>query len=267
MIIYGSRMYGKRDEVITHGYCRGWDRTVQHKSYNGRKFGHVYFIPLFPCGKPSRVIQECGKCGIGSHIPEAEVPGICQGLTEDLHQCVEASARGEHRIKDADGEELDTAPVLASTIEMLTVLNNYGPVGAAIKELGDDSYERHVAEAVHEELGGQLQRALKCAKSAARANKEAVWPIAKLAEYSGRLKRHDDQLKLLDRAIKMVGPTEALGLKIQKLSPLESLKEFGQMLDVMDECMQDSPKLAQDKVFAKERKKVEKKARKLGQID
>ena len=195
------------------------------------------------------------------------MPGICQGLVEDLHRCVEASARGEHQINDADGEEFDTAPVLASTIEMLTVLNNYGPVSGAINELGEDRYERHVAEAVHEELGGQVQRALDCPKSAARANKEAVWPIAKLADYSGKLNRHDDQLKLLDRAIKMVGPTEALGLKIEKLSPLEALKEFGQMLNVMDECMQDSRELAQDKTFAKQRKKIEKKARKLGQID
>lgn len=267
MIIYGSRMYGKRNEVITHGYCRACDKTVKHKSYNGRKFGHVYFIPLFPCGKPSRVVQECGGCGMGSHIPEAEVPGICQGLAEDLHRCVEASGRGEHRIKNADGEEFDTGPVLASTVEMLTVLDNYGPVSAAIKDLGEDSYERHVAEAVHEELGGQVQRAFECAKSAARANPDAVWPIVKLAEYSGRLNRHDDHLKLLDRATKMVGPEESLGLKIEKLTPLESLKEFGQMLDVMDECMRDSPELAQDKAFAKERKKVEKKARKLGQID
>ena len=267
MIIYGSRMYGKRNEVITHGYCRGCDRTVKHKSYNGRKLGHVYFIPLFPCGKPSRVVQECGNCGVGSRIPEADVPRICQELVEDLNRCVEASGRGEHRIKNSDGQEFDTAPVLASTLEMLTVLNNYGPVGTAIKEFGDDSYERHVAEAVHEELGGQLQRALECAKSAARANKEAVWPIAKLAEYSGRLNRHNDQLKLLDRAINMVGPQEALRLKIEKLTPLESLKEFGQMLDVMDECMRDSPELAQDKAFAKQRKKLEKKARKLGQID
>ena len=32
MIIYGSRMYGKQAEVITHGYCRGCDRTTEQSN-------------------------------------------------------------------------------------------------------------------------------------------------------------------------------------------------------------------------------------------
>ncbi len=59
MIIFGSKMYGVRNVVRGFDECEHCECYAQHKSYSGRKWGHVYFIPLFPMGGRVRVLREC----------------------------------------------------------------------------------------------------------------------------------------------------------------------------------------------------------------
>ncbi len=80
IIIYGSRIYGKRDEITGWGRCEECGVYGPHSSYNGRKWGHVYYIPLIPSGPHLRVIKECGNCKTGMHIPEMDVPEMVQEI-------------------------------------------------------------------------------------------------------------------------------------------------------------------------------------------
>ena len=69
MIIYGSRMYFKKNLVRSFGECENCGRYGKRVSYQARKFGHIYFIPILPLGSNSQVLRECKSCSMGSHIP------------------------------------------------------------------------------------------------------------------------------------------------------------------------------------------------------
>ena len=69
MIVYGSRMYFKKNVVNSFGeceHCGGFGKTT---SYQARKFGHIYFIPLIPMGKSSQILRACKGCSMGAQIP------------------------------------------------------------------------------------------------------------------------------------------------------------------------------------------------------
>ncbi len=266
MIIFGSRMYFRKNIVHTQGHCPKCERLVRQKSYDARKFGHVYFIPIFPCARPARVLQECARCGVGTHVPQTEVPALCSSIASVLELCVEAAERGQHHFDDSDGDRCDTGTGLTSVLEMLTVLNCSEPIDSAMARLDQASYEWHVAQAVLAELAGDLSLASTAMQDAARENPTDPFPIVRLADYAARSGKHADQLLLLDRATELADPDEVAALKLQKLAPLEALQEFGQLFELMGQLIRDVPELAGDKKFAKERQKAEKRARKLGQI-
>ena len=73
LIIYGSKIYGKRDEITGWGRCEECGVYGRHSSYNGRKFGHIYYIPLIPSGPHLRVMFYWGRLD-SSSIPASRQP-------------------------------------------------------------------------------------------------------------------------------------------------------------------------------------------------
>jgi len=80
MIVFGSRMYFKKNVVKSFEECEHCGVYGKMISYKARKFGHIYFIPLIPMGKSSQVLRECKKCKRGfsnSCRPTGADGGFC----------------------------------------------------------------------------------------------------------------------------------------------------------------------------------------------
>ena len=76
MLIYGSRMYFKKNTVKTTGECEHCGTYGNLTSYQAKKFGHLYFIPILPMGPHSQVLRECPQCRIGTHLSMTDLEPI-----------------------------------------------------------------------------------------------------------------------------------------------------------------------------------------------
>ena len=88
-------MYGKKNVVRGWGQCESCGKYGMNTSYNGRKWGHLYFIPLIPSGPHMRVIKECTKCSNGLQFPETDVPNILNNLRQTSDDAMAATYFGD----------------------------------------------------------------------------------------------------------------------------------------------------------------------------
>lgn len=262
MIIYGSKMYGVKNVVYTHGVCDHCGHYVKQKSYDGRKFGHLYFIPLIPEGGRVRVLKECPKCNMGQHVPVDTVPGLYGEVERLLGVCFEAAAAGEHTFTDPkDNEQVDTGPFLAQAVEVLTITGHAADVPGIIKLLEDDgaAYEAAVAAGAYDDIQGRQEQAAAATQRAAEIAPDLPYPPAVLAEHARRRGDAQAWLDHLRHAHDLVGGQD-VGLMLQMIDPLEALQRFDELVAVMEECVRLVPELGRDKKFMKLHKKYGKKA-------
>lgn len=265
MIIFGSRMYGKKNVVKTHGVCAHCGTHTQQSSYDGRKWGHVYYIPLIPSSGPVRVLKECGGCGMGQHVPQAEAEQIYGRIETLIPACVEAAARGVHTFAHPEsGEPVNTDPFIADAIEMLMITGHGEDVPGLVDLLSQDGagYEAGVAASVQADVEGRTEAAVQGMQQARDAAPDEAFAPAQLAEYSRRLGRHEAQLGYLQETSDLVGG-EDVGLMLEMAGPLEALGRFDELAELLETCVAKVPQLADDKTFKKLRKKVGKKAAKM----
>ena len=140
MIIYGTRMYGKKNVVNGWGYCTNCDRYLKHSSYNGRKWGHLYFIPLIPDGPHVRVLKECGKCSNGLHIPETEVPAMLDDLRQSCDKALAALIAGQSEFDDG-GETVSCTACITGSVELLYCLQAEDYVNLLLSALQEKGFE------------------------------------------------------------------------------------------------------------------------------
>ncbi len=115
MIIYGSRMYGRRNRVRSHGRCGHCGKLGQQESYEGRKWGHLYFIPLFPIGPHVRVLRECSSCSTGAHIPREKLPELAKSLRDMIDRATIAAGSKEPSV-EVDGCPVPVVSVISSVV-------------------------------------------------------------------------------------------------------------------------------------------------------
>jgi len=67
------------------------------------EIGHIYWIPLIPMGKKTRVVKECKACKRGLHLPLAQMEESRAGLRESTDRALAALlAEWEGRSEDAE---------------------------------------------------------------------------------------------------------------------------------------------------------------------
>lgn len=265
MIVFGSRMYGKKNVVKTQGVCPHCGKYVKQKSYDARKWGHLYYIPLIPEGGPVRVMQECVKCNVGQHVPRAEAEQIYGRIEAMLPACVEAVASGERQfVAPAGGEPIDTGPFVGDAVQMLVVTGHGDDVPGLLDLLRGEGavYEAEVAAASFADLQGRPDDAALAAERACDAAPDQAWAWVSRAEYARRRGDHEGQLAFLRQANDLVGGDNP-GLILDMTGPLEALKRFDELVELLDECTARVPELQHDKKFQKLRKKYAKKASKM----
>ena len=124
MIVYGSKMYFKSTVVKAFGNCEYCGEYGQQTSYQGRKFGHLYFIPLIPLGAKSQVLNECPNCDMGAHVPLEELEPRVAALRDQFKEWVVDIQDGKTEITPEGSEEPVNAGILiAGVLKDLYCLN------------------------------------------------------------------------------------------------------------------------------------------------
>jgi tetratricopeptide (TPR) repeat protein len=171
MIIFGSRMYGKKNVVNGWGRCESCGHYGQLTNYNARKFGHIYFIPLIPNGPPVRVVKECPKCRRGLHFPEAEVDEMVGEFRRDAESAIDALAAGtgEFRRNGSAEPEACLGAVLGP-IELLLCFDARDSAEHIHGRLGSvhRGFEQHLVAAAISEFDGDAASAAGAYETAAR---------------------------------------------------------------------------------------------------
>lgn len=264
MIIYGSKMLGVKNVVNGYGECPHCGKYGKHRSYDARKWGHVYWIPIIPSGGPVRVMKECGSCNMGSHVPQAEVGKLYQRIEELMQPCVIAAGEDSRVFHDSQGGETHNGPFLLEAVELMYTAGYRKEVPELIELLNNDAarYEHGLASGQYAEIRGEAQAAYQAYQGAAEAAPNEPLPLLLMSEIQLRAGRAQEALGLLERAC-AIQPDD-VQLILAKAAPLEALGRFQDVSDVIDRAIQFAPQLAQDKKFMKLRKKFAKKAEKAG---
>jgi len=259
MIIFGSKMYGVSNVVQGFGECEYCECYAQNKSYSGRKWGHVYFIPLFPMGSRVRVLRECSNCDTGAHIPEDELPGMIDAIRNALEACIATLDPHTHECNHPEIDEpVPIGPYLRETVGTLYLLESESLIDEARQAFDGKSaaYESHITQAALSEVRGDDDQALEHYASARQITAEfPTFVMAGICERNGNQPR---ALELYNHLLDTVD--EPLQVLLAMIEPLEALKEYDELCDVLEKCIALAPALADDKKFSKYCKKMAKKA-------
>ena len=275
MIIYGSRMYFRRRVVKGRGLCPHCGKYGAQRSYDGRKWGHIYFVPLLPLGGVVRVMQECKKCGMGRHVKRDDVAELYGRIEAALPACVAAAAAGEHvfevpevggagdvgDVGGAGGRRRATGPWVTYAVEELMATGHGEDIPGIIELFEGEraTYEAAVARSADAAQRGELDEAVGAMDRARAAAPGEAYPHVRLAEFAKARGDHEAQLDHLRRASALAGDGDVV-LRLEQAGPLEALGRYDELVDLLDDSIERVPQLAGDKKFMKLRKKYAKKA-------
>ncbi len=259
MIIFGSKMYGVRNVVRGFGECEHCECYAQHKSYSGRKWGHVYFIPLFPMGGRVRVLRECSNCDTGAHIPEDELPDMIDAIRNALEACISTLDLHTHECNHPEIDEpVPIGPYIRETVGTLYLLESESLIDEARQAFDGKAaaYESNITQAALAEVKGDDDQALEHYSNARQI--AAEFPTFVMAGICQRNEHHEKALSLYNQLLSTVD--EPLQVLLAMTESLESLKSHDELCDVLEKCIALEPGLAENKKFMKYCKKVAKKA-------
>lgn len=258
MIIYGTQVYGKRDKVDSYGTCDSCGKYAQQKSYSGRQWFHLYFLPLIPCGGRNRVLRECSQCRRGKRLPEQHLPAIIDGLQAEVEAASAAVLSGRDHY-EAAGEERMAVPQLVFLVENLFTIASpamASAVPAQIREGGAGDVADFL-DIKLDECRGQTDSLL-----ARYASLLERWPddsvqyhYATLLFRLGRVEKAAETAEELE-----LRRVDDLSVKQLLINCYEAGKQWDRLVDAYENCFLIVPELLQDKAVVKRYKKACKKA-------
>ncbi len=259
MIVYGSRMYFRKNRVVSFGKCDSCGKYGKQQNYDARKFGHLYFIPLVPEGKRVRVVGECAKCHVGTHLPVTNV-GELQDATVDgvLKDCDRLRA-GEREYADEHGKQ-DAAANVAGAVATVYRLAGKADAETLMQEVrgAGDATATALAEASLCKVQGRVDDALQHYRLAEQASPESAVAVYLRGSLLASVGRPAEAAEPLERAAAMA-PDDA-GITLELIDVHTANKQFGRAADLFDQAFAKVPALAGDKKFVKLYHKTCKKA-------
>lgn len=259
MIVFGTRMYGKKNVVNGYGYCEHCGKYGKNTSYTGRKFGHVYYIPLIPSGPRVRVVKECKKCTHGMHFPETEVPGIIDELRQTTEKALTALIAGKKEFDD-NGTMTPCTAFLAGNIELLYCLGAEARVKFILSKLEEkrltQEYQIVLGESL--EFQGKLDEAAASYQRAVDSDPSDTMPLLSLG--SVYLNKNDlpKAKEVYERALEL--SKEKLPVLQVLITVYESLNEYDKLAQTYEWCFSLVPGLSGDKKVLKAYRKACKKS-------
>lgn len=266
MIIYGSRMYGRRNPVNGWGYCDNCAKYGKHISYNGRMWGHLYFIPLIPEGPRVRVLKQCRKCSNGIHIPEEEAPVTLDNLRTDSDSALAGLVAGELEF-EKDGAMVPCITFLADAVELLCCMCAEDHVRAIIAALQEKGlvYAHHLLNGKLLEFAGNRDEATLAYKEAAASDPANPLPMILLGAIHVDKKDYEGARLLYEKALELSSDKRAVYLVL--LNIYDYLKDYSKTTETYEEIFRLMPELAQDKKTLKAYRKACKKAGKQPEVE
>lgn len=258
MIIYGSRMYGKSQQVKTFGACDHCGAYGQQTNYFGRKFGHLYFIPLIPMGGRVRVLFQCSKCDMGSHVPEDEVPRLTRRLTEAMKPAIEAVNDGKDTFVDADGDTVHTGAQLAGPVITLHACGVGDSVHGILDAIPEDSQAYHLVDAADLAVIGHDEEAIAAYKKAISVNPEDPVPFHLFGDFcvnTGRLPLARD---IFEKVLELTPNSVSVVARLADIA--EGMKDYEAICDYYEQLFELQPELLKQKKLVKTYKKACKKS-------
>jgi hypothetical protein len=258
MIIYGSRMYGRKNKIRSHGRCEHCGKVGTQNSYDGRKWGHLYFIPLIPDGGRVRVLRECTSCQKGFHIPLETLPGIVESIQKTLIDVVVAIGAKEKEMT-VNGHTLPVVSVLGANINDAYCLGGEREVRLLLENLRSikANEELLLAEAKAAEVRGDLKNAdAKFGELAARSTHPVI--LFQAARFLRDQARVPESIALGERVETML-PAD-LDVKQLLIDGYTSQKEWTKLALTYENCFLLAPDLKQQKPLMKAYQKACKKA-------
>lgn len=258
MIIFGSKMYGKKNRVRSHGRCQHCGKYSTQESYDGRSWGHLYFIPLIPDGDKVRVIRECKSCRKGNHFPLKNVPEIAQRARNVIDQAIVAIGAGETH-SEMNGERFPALGTIANNIQDVYCFLGEQEILSLIEPLRTIGAKRELtlAEAKLAEVAGRRPEADAKFKHLAD-NSEEPLILFHCAQYLNNTSRPEMALSIAEKLESSL--VEDLGVKQLLLECYESTKQWDKVANTYENCFLLVPELWQDKDTQKRYKKTCKKA-------
>ncbi|MEO1619262.1 MAG: hypothetical protein AAFV88_25675, partial [Planctomycetota bacterium] len=235
MIIYGSRMYFKKNLVKHYGECEHCGQYGRKQSYRAQKFGHLYFIPLLPLGAKSQILGECSICNMGAHIPLTEAEPLIESLNDRFKQWIMQIQDGETEIIP-EGEEVpvNVGLMIAGTIDNLYSLGELTSIDS-ISQILDSCempYEKELVLGRWSETKGDLAKAILHYQQAGKIRPDETAPIYQTAvaqKRSGNLPAAIDGLKRY-----LTKEPRDLGVHAELASIYEAQKDFPNIVDAYD---------------------------------
>ncbi len=259
MIIYGTRMYWKRNVVNGWGYCDHCGAYGRNRSYNGRKWGHLYFIPLIPSGDRVRVVKECRRCSYGRHVQEQAVPAILENMRRSAVAALEALAAGRRDFED-DGNPLPCAERLAGMVDVLFSLNAEFALRSILTTLqeGGQAYAYNLVSGRALSFQGQHREAAAAYKRAAEAEPANPLPLVWLGDTHVIQKDYESAKSIYRKALDV---SENKLPVLQALTGIyEKLKDYARLAETYEACFLLVPGLSKDGKMLKAYQKACKKA-------
>jgi tetratricopeptide (TPR) repeat protein len=254
MIVVGSRMYGRRNQVKGWGLCAHCGTYGKNTSYNGRKWGHLYFIPLIPEGPRVRVVKECKKCSHGVHMPEPEALALLNSLRQGTNRALAALIAGEKTFDD-NGTAIPSAAYLAGAVEMLLCLQadeHLHLVTSALQVKGLNQVY-HLVNGQSLEFQGKLDEAAEAYQQAAACEPQDPLPLMSLGDIRIRQKDYQSAQQFYEEALSL--SEDRFPVLQVLLTIYKSTKNHPRLAETYEECFALVPELANDKAVFKAYKK------------
>ena len=258
MIIYGSRMYFKKNVVTSVGRCEHCGKFGKQTSYDGRKFGHLYFIPLIPEGGRVRVLRECKSCQMGIQMPYENLENVLANVRETLNQAIVAIGAGEETFTMGD-QEVNSVGSIAVNLEDYYCLCGESTAKEVIGNLRAIGAEREASfgEAKIAETAGKWEAATQHYRTA-RDFSEHTHIEYHFAQYLSNTGKSAEAIPIAEKVERQL--VEDLSVKQLLIDCYEVQKDWNKMVGTYENSFLIIPELKSDKNIYKKYKKACKKA-------
>ena len=261
MLIYGSRMYFKKNLVRSFGECEHCGRYGKRVSYRARKFGHIYFIPLIPLGSHSQVLRECKSCSMGSHIPTGQLEPMIDSLSDQFKSWIMELTDGKTEIElEPDQPPTNIGLLITGILDDLYCLNEIENVDSITNLLDANNlpYERDLVMGRWFEIQGDLDQARLAFQAAVKTRPNdgaAVFQLGLIEILRGDTPAAEEAF---NRYLQIYPNDHSPHLEL--LGLYESQKDYAKLVPCLDILFQCIPQLLEQKKLKKLYKKSLKKS-------
>ena len=252
MIVFGSRIYGKKNKVTFYDYCNHCHNFTELENHLGRKWGHVYFIPIIPETKPLQVLNSCPKCNVFEQILETDLP---EALIEFENNSIQI-------IEDISQEKLSYEELIGAISELkyclktIIATKNYAIIDKKIIPHAENLNYPDILNFVKGyscELFMVEEEATSFYKNAIASDSKYQFIFYEaLANYYKKCCRFKDAVDLYEQILTFnINKEYNIFLKLELVNILDRVGDYQSILKYVDECFATEPELAKDKEFYK----------------